>query len=182
MTTKGLIGAEPWMWPIRNIQSVRRALRELKAAIDSAGSAPGDYDRLDLLVERVLMETLLPGDGTGDPGSMAVAKAIRMIQASPAIPCDFVGIASEHGLSYSTFQRRWKMFYLDSPGQYQLNFRISSSCRLLAESILRIVEVAQLAGFEDPAYFSRLFHQRIGMTPSEYRENHKAHNAIPESH
>ena len=173
LADKGLLGKESWMWPIRNIEAVRRALRELKAAMDSAGSHPGDYDRIDLLVERVLMETLLPGRSKGDPESLAVADAIRTIHASPAALCDFVKIAREHGLSYSTFQRRWKNFYKDSPGQYQLNFRISTSCRLLTETSLPILEIARQTGFEDPAYFSRLFHARIGAAPSDYRELHK---------
>ena len=172
LTAKGLIGAETWMWPISNIDAVRRAVRELKVAIDSTLNVPGDYDRLDLLVERVLMETLLPGWGTGDPGSLAVVRAVRKILASPDGTCRFEKIAREHGLSYSTFQRNWKRFYSESPGQYQINARISASCRLLTESSSRIVDIAEATGFDDPAYFSRLFHRRIGMSPSEYRHFH----------
>ena len=172
LMAKGLIGAEAWMWPISNVDAVRRAIRELKVAIDSSFNAPGDYDRIDHLVERVLMETLLPGWGGGDPGSLAVVCAVRTILASPDGSCRFEEIARDHGLSYSTFQRNWKRFYSESPGQYQINARISASCRLLAESTSRIVDIAEVTGFDDPAYFSRLFHRRIGMSPSEYRHFH----------
>jgi AraC-like DNA-binding protein len=179
LTSKGLVGDEAWMWPIQNVEAVRRAARELKAVIDSSSSAPGDNDRLDLLVERVLMETLLPGWGAGDPGSQAVAHAVRTILASPDGRCHFAEIARDHGLSYSTFQRNWRRFYSETPGEYQLNARISKSCRLLAESPRRILEIAEVTGFDDPAYFSRLFHKRIGMSPSQYRRFHGTNPAIP---
>jgi AraC-like DNA-binding protein len=34
----------------------------------------------------------------------------------------------------------------------------------------KIAEIAQLAGFTDVSYFSRAFHQRYGMTPTELRD------------
>jgi len=32
-----------------------------------------------------------------------------------------------------------------------------------------MTKIADWLGFDDPAYFSRLFRQRIGMSPGEYR-------------
>lgn len=42
--------------------------------------------------------------------------------------------------------------------------------RLLAHSELNIATVATHLGFEDPAYFSRFFKKRCGLTPSEFKK------------
>jgi AraC family transcriptional activator of pobA len=38
--------------------------------------------------------------------------------------------------------------------------------------MLPIAQIGLRLGFDDPAYFSRIFRQRIGMPPSEYRSIH----------
>ena len=43
------------------------------------------------------------------------------------------------------------------------------ACRLLAYTPATLAEVAYDMGFDDPSYFSRAFHRRIGMSPAQYR-------------
>tara|TARA_R110001599_G_scaffold328057_1_gene541251 strand:- start:33 stop:713 length:681 start_codon:yes stop_codon:yes gene_type:complete len=43
--------------------------------------------------------------------------------------------------------------------------------RLLAHSELNIATVAMRLSFEDPAYFSRFFKKRFGLSPSEFRQS-----------
>lgn len=42
---------------------------------------------------------------------------------------------------------------------------------LLINSSLNIAEISQAAGFRDPSYFTRFFHQQTGQTPRAYRSN-----------
>jgi len=44
--------------------------------------------------------------------------------------------------------------------------------KLLVSSALSIKEIAQRAGFEDPAYFRKVFFRKFAMTPREYRLTH----------
>ena len=44
--------------------------------------------------------------------------------------------------------------------------------RLLGETDLKIQEVSTQLGFSSPAYFTRLFSQRTGVSPSAFRQSH----------
>ena len=52
---------------------------------------------------------------------------------------------------------------------YVQNLRLRHAAELLRENSLNIQEIAQESGFEDPNYFTRLFRQRHGMTPTRFR-------------
>jgi two-component system response regulator YesN len=54
---------------------------------------------------------------------------------------------------------------------YLVNLRLSKAQELLRENEnLSIADISQLVGFQDPNYFSRLFHKRMGVTAQEYRD------------
>lgn len=166
---KGFLGENRYMWPIRNGPAVTRAIRALLSILETQDQRPGKADRIDHLAERIIMETLLPGDESTDPGSEAVTNLAQAMATAPEKTYNYREISRDFGISYSTFQRRWRELFDIPPGQYLLNLRISECCRLMGETNLKIVEIARRLGFEDPAYFSRMFKQRIDMSPSEYR-------------
>lgn len=53
--------------------------------------------------------------------------------------------------------------------QYLMNCRLSSARTLLRETNLSVTEIAFEVGFDDSCNFSRIFHQKFGMTPREFR-------------
>lgn len=48
--------------------------------------------------------------------------------------------------------------------------RMREACRLLAYTRMRVQEVGFALGFDDPAYFARVFRRSLGMSASEYRK------------
>jgi len=57
-----------------------------------------------------------------------------------------------------------------TPLQYMIHLRVHEACRLLlSEQSLSVAAVGERVGYEDPFYFSRMFHKYIGVYPSEYR-------------
>ena len=56
-----------------------------------------------------------------------------------------------------------------SPQQYIAALRINTAKQLLESPGLTIAEVARSVGIPDALYFSRIFRQHTGLTPSEYR-------------
>lgn len=55
-------------------------------------------------------------------------------------------------------------------GQYITSARIKKACELLKDPEYKLYQVAELVGYDDPKYFTRLFKKKTGMTPSEYRD------------
>lgn len=60
-----------------------------------------------------------------------------------------------------------------SPWEYLNRFRVSQAKNLLSQSSSSITLVALKVGFNDSAYFSRVFHKITGVSPREYRQNSK---------
>ena len=73
------------------------------------------------------------------------------------------------GGSRSHFQRQFKRSTGHSPHDYYLRLKIRRACGYLAGSSLRIGEISERLGFQDPFYFSRLFHRITGQSPRTYR-------------
>jgi AraC-like DNA-binding protein len=51
---------------------------------------------------------------------------------------------------------------------YLLNRRIQIADTLLRENKIMVKEAADSVGFSDPLYFSRLYKQRLGYSPSKF--------------
>ncbi|HJC47224.1 MAG TPA: response regulator [Candidatus Lachnoclostridium pullistercoris] len=53
--------------------------------------------------------------------------------------------------------------------EYLTNYRISRAMEYLKDCRLKVYEAAELAGYQDTAYFSSQFKKVVGMSPSEYQ-------------
>ncbi|QNE20713.1 AraC family transcriptional regulator [Kribbella qitaiheensis] len=56
-----------------------------------------------------------------------------------------------------------------TPQEVVLTARLNEAKTLLAESELPVAVIARQVGYDDPAYFSRLFSTRVGQSPREFR-------------
>ncbi len=54
---------------------------------------------------------------------------------------------------------------------YILNERINNAKKLLEEKDLKIVEIAEMVGYPNPSYFSKIFKRLVGKTPEQYRSD-----------
>jgi AraC-like DNA-binding protein len=78
-------------------------------------------------------------------------------------------LAQELKVSYSWFRHTFTAHTGLSPHQYLLELRLVRARSLLAETELSVKEIASQTGFEDELYFSRLFRQKLNLTPSQWR-------------
>lgn len=74
------------------------------------------------------------------------------------------------GLSLSTFKRNFRQQFQDSPARYIREKRLQRAAQLLSNPQLSIAQVAWKSGFNDAAHFTRLFHERFGHPPTDFRE------------
>lgn len=54
--------------------------------------------------------------------------------------------------------------------EYLTQVRMERTKEFLAETDLKIYEIAQMVGYSDPAHFSKVFERAVGCKPTEYRK------------
>ncbi|MDF1573387.1 MAG: AraC family transcriptional regulator [Bacteroidales bacterium] len=82
---------------------------------------------------------------------------------------DFEKIAVERNVGYSYFRKMFKRYTGISPKQYHLQLKIIRAKELLINTNLPIKEIADILGFQSTYYFSRVFKDKTGRTPSQLR-------------
>ena len=87
---------------------------------------------------------------------------------------DMKAVAEMYGFGYESFRHKFKKICGMSPKEYVIYNRLLCGCDLLGDTEKPCTEVAMECGFSDSAQFSKMFRQRIGMTPTEYRRNNRA--------
>ncbi|MDD5597089.1 MAG: AraC family transcriptional regulator, partial [Victivallaceae bacterium] len=69
------------------------------------------------------------------------------------------------------FSRMFKDTFGCTAYQYLINQKVARAKNLLLNSNRSIKEIAELCGFEDPYYFSRIFKKKEFVSPRQYRRN-----------
>ena len=82
--------------------------------------------------------------------------------------------AENNHISVSWFIRNFKHCTGITPMQYILSKRIYNAEILLQDHTYTVTEIAQIVGYDNPLYFSRIFKKAKGLSPSEYRKNIKS--------
>lgn len=85
-------------------------------------------------------------------------------------PFSLPELAARVGLTPRTLSRRFVQATGESPKQYWMQLRLLRAEEMLRETNLTVQDIAELLGFNDASYFIRLFRQRAGITPNDYRE------------
>lgn len=78
--------------------------------------------------------------------------------------------AASRGMSVSWFIRNFKQYTKMTPMQYIVSIRITNAQMLLEGTAYTVSEIGRIVGYDNPLYFSRLFHKQKGVSPSEYRK------------
>lgn len=74
-------------------------------------------------------------------------------------------------MSLSSFKRKFKTVFNDSPKKYIAKKKVERAASLLKTKDLRISDIAYDVGFDSLATFNRNFSNIFGISPSEYRLN-----------
>ena len=80
-------------------------------------------------------------------------------------------LADYCNLSLSSFKREFAKHYNDTPANYIKSKRLEKAAELLIVSNMRITDIAFECGFNELANFTKSFHDKFGITPSNYRLN-----------
>lgn len=59
-----------------------------------------------------------------------------------------------------------------TPAEYIIDFKIKKAMNMLLNKALSITQISENLGFANPSHFSKVFKNRLKITPSEYRNEH----------
>lgn len=79
-------------------------------------------------------------------------------------------LAASLQVSQSTLIRRFRKTLGVTPQVYSQNIRIEAAKQWLLCTRLPIDEIVERVGYNDPSSFTRLFRQRVGLSPGTFRE------------
>lgn len=82
-------------------------------------------------------------------------------------------LAARLGLSGPQLTRRFQAAYGVTPVRYATAVRLSKARRLLVETEHTLETIAELCGYQNAFYLSRVFTQHMRMSPSVYRKTYR---------
>jgi len=100
----------------------------------------------------------------------AIQKACLIIRDNPAKNLNMEELAAAVNVNYSLFRKVFKKYTGLSPMQYHTSLRMKQAIHLLANSGLSVKEISFSLGFCSVFYFSKLFKEKTGRTPSDFRK------------
>lgn len=82
-------------------------------------------------------------------------------------------IAKHFNYSVSRLSALFQQKTEQSPIKYFISLKIEKACQYLELSNMKISEIYPKLGFQDGAYFSKMFTKIMGISPSKYRERER---------
>lgn len=102
-----------------------------------------------------------------------LSRSLDVIHSVFPEPIDLGELAGAACLSKFHFLRLFKQAYGVSPYQYIQELRLTKARQLLSGTSMGVAEIAAFLGFDNPQSFSRLFFQRMGVSPAPFRSGVK---------
>jgi AraC family transcriptional regulator, exoenzyme S synthesis regulatory protein ExsA len=94
----------------------------------------------------------------------------EMMEKNYAYNLSIEAYAKMTNRSVSSFKRDFQAIFNTTPGRWLIEKKLAHAKKLLMQSNNAIADVAYDSGFENTAHFSRLFKQKTGLTPLEFRK------------
>ncbi len=100
-----------------------------------------------------------------------ILRSIRYINASYTEDIRIPELAAMENLSNSRYSVIFKRHTGMSPCAYIIDLRMKHACELLRTTDMSVKQIGILVGYEDPLFFSKLFKDKMGISPSQYRKS-----------
>lgn len=125
------------------------------------------YELLALFVDDAAAESVRSVE------QLYVKHAVEYITENYSYPISIEDVAAYIGVSRSQLFRCFQSVMGTSPKEYLTEYRIKQACHLLSDTTFSMNAIANSLGFDNSLYFSKAFHKVQGMSPSEYRSEHR---------
>jgi AraC-like DNA-binding protein len=115
-----------------------------------------------------IISTLKNNEFAGKEVELKIRKACLHMRDNLHVCINVEKLADDLNIGYSYFRRMFKKYTGMSPAQYQLNLRIQKSKEML-QGNKSMKEIAFELGFNSIHYFSRIYKNKEGVSPSSIR-------------
>lgn len=133
------------------------------------------YEILSLHIQQ--HNQLLKGVKLPTSLSKSELKIIRKIATSitekPSVDYNLEQLSLKSGLTQAKLQDGFKFLYNRTVTEYIRNIRLETSRELLKTSDLNISQIVYTIGFSSRSYFSKIFREKYGITPNQFKKNLK---------
>ena len=109
----------------------------------------------------------------GSETQRLVRKSMAYIHEHHSAPISLKDVAHSVGVSKEYLARCFHQETGVTLVTYLNRYRIDQAKARLAAGEANLTDIAQEVGFASGAYFSRVFRQEVGMSPSAYRQAHR---------
>jgi AraC family transcriptional regulator len=109
------------------------------------------------------------GSSRGGLAPYTARRLVEYMRANLAEDLSVVALARQAGLSASHLARAFRQTFRMTPHQSLIAFRIAHAKALLQGGDASLMDVAQRSGFKTQQHFSRVFRERVGMSPGHFR-------------
>lgn len=134
-----------------------------------------DWHHSGQLPYAVLTRTRQVDDGV-------IARVQEWIAMHYDLPQPVTAMVERSGLSERTFKRRFRKATGMTPMAYVHTLRLEEAKQMLESGGHSVDTVAREVGYEDAAYFSRLFSRQVGLSPGHYRRRFQGLRAALAQH
>lgn len=149
---------------LRNIST-----KTISDALKLEGSV---YHLLSLHIAR--FEKFHNGDVLPDSLIKKELKVIRhsseKIMKNPSFNYSLEQISNDTGLSQAKLQEGYKFLFARTVTEYIRHIRLETARDLMSSSDLNISQIVYSIGFTSRSYFSKIFKEKYGITPNEYKK------------
>ena len=104
----------------------------------------------------------------------AIRKYAKKIEKNIAKDFSLEDISAETGLTQAKLQEGFKLLYNKTVTEYIRHARLELARDYIATTEMNISEVVYSIGFTSRSYFSKIFKERYGLSPSEFKNSKKS--------
>lgn len=155
------------------IQSITDHLWDVAEQGDAISRLYADGAAMLLVAELLRMADMPPVIHRGGLAPWQLRRATEMITASAGADVPLATLAAEVDLSPFHFARAFKTSTGLPPHAWQRARRIAQAKVLLETSDLPVTEIALEVGYESSQALARLFQRSVGVSPSQWRRDHR---------
>jgi AraC-like DNA-binding protein len=134
-----------------------------------ADAGDADVQAAALVHEFVVTAKTAAQRRSGQPDEDIVAA----VRASALSDMSVAARAKAAGLSVRQLREAVQRAAGCSPTEFVQQVRVNRAKTLLVDSEASVTQIARQVGFGDPAYFTRLFRQRVGSSPRDFRREQR---------